>query len=97
MSKQHLKYLKNEVIEDVTAQRIREYEAIVAEMNKAQSEPGRLGLTKPGDYELFTVVQDFAHADGARGGGRGSCGSIAHGLGVSGSFAAAGTAPVAGG
>src|SRR6516225_8678259 len=29
MSKQHLKYLKNEVIEDVTAQRIREYEAKV--------------------------------------------------------------------
>jgi hypothetical protein len=27
MSKQHLKYLKNEVIEDVTARRIREYEA----------------------------------------------------------------------
>ena len=27
MCKQHLKYLKNEVIEDVTASRIREYEA----------------------------------------------------------------------
>jgi hypothetical protein len=26
MSKQHLKYLKNEVIEDVTASRIRQYE-----------------------------------------------------------------------
>ena len=27
MSKQHLKYLRNEIIEDITAQRIREYEA----------------------------------------------------------------------
>ena len=27
MTKQHLKYLRNEVIEDITAQRIREYEA----------------------------------------------------------------------
>lgn len=31
MSKQHLKYLRNEVIEDVTAQRIREYEAKTGE------------------------------------------------------------------
>jgi type I restriction enzyme R subunit len=51
---------QKEADDDAALKRIREYESIVAEMNKAKSEPGRLGLTGAGEYELFTVVLDFA-------------------------------------
>jgi type I restriction enzyme R subunit len=51
---------QKEAGDEAALRRIGEYEAIVAEMNKAKSEPGRLGLTGPGEFELFTVVQDFA-------------------------------------
>lgn len=37
-----------------------EFQAIVQELNNAQAEPARLGLTDPGEYELFTVVRQFA-------------------------------------
>jgi type I restriction enzyme, R subunit len=51
---------QKETTDDAALKRIREYEAIVQELNKAKSEPGRLGLTEPGEFDLFTVVQDFA-------------------------------------
>jgi type I restriction enzyme, R subunit len=44
--------------DEAAVNRIREYEAIVADLNKAKSEPDRLGLTGPGEYELFTVIWD---------------------------------------
>ncbi len=37
-----------------------EFQAIVQELNNAQAEPARLGLTDPGEHELFTVVRQYA-------------------------------------
>jgi len=42
------------------AEKLRELEALVREVNVAQSEPERLGLTSPGEWPLYTVV--CAHA-----------------------------------
>ncbi len=51
---------QKEAGDEAALNRIREYEAIVQELNKAKSEPARLGLTEPGEYELFVVLQQFA-------------------------------------
>lgn len=40
--------------------KLRELEALVRDVNAAQSEPQRLGLTAPGEWPLYTVIQ--AHA-----------------------------------
>lgn len=46
---------------DANAMRIlEELQGIVGEMNKAKSEPARLGLTDEGEYPLFTVIREFA-------------------------------------
>ncbi len=39
---------------------LRELQGLVEEVNRTQAEPIRLGLTKPGEYPLFTVIRDFA-------------------------------------
>ena len=39
---------------------LQELQSIVQELNEAQAEPERLGLKEPGEYELFTVVRNFA-------------------------------------
>ena len=43
-----------------TAKRLRELEELVGEVSAVKQEPGRLGLTQPGEYELFTILR--AHA-----------------------------------
>lgn len=50
MTKQHLKYLRNEVIEDVTARRLREYEA-------------RAGITVPLPVPLEQIVEQVLGLD----------------------------------
>lgn len=51
---------QKEAGDDAALRRMRELEFLVAELNNAQQEPARLGLTEPGEYPLFTVVQEFA-------------------------------------
>ncbi|WP_186027690.1 type I restriction endonuclease subunit R [Burkholderia gladioli] len=46
---------------DETAEtRLKEYQAIADEKAKADEEPGRLGLTQPGEYDLFTVLREYS-------------------------------------
>jgi type I restriction enzyme R subunit len=37
-----------------------ELQSIVQDLNKAQAEPERLGLTETGEYQLFTVINQYA-------------------------------------
>ena len=45
------------------AKRLRELEEIARQVAQAKSEPLRLGLTKPGEYELFAVLRATAKSD----------------------------------
>lgn len=51
-----------EASDDAALRRIREYEAIIGELTKAKSEPERLGLTVPGEFELFIVIKNTTQA-----------------------------------
>lgn len=48
--------------DDAAAKRLRELQAIAAGLAETKQEPERLGLTQPGEYELFTILR--SHADG---------------------------------
>lgn len=45
---------------EATRRRLEALETLVAEINKAKTEPERLGLTGPGEWPLFTVIRQFA-------------------------------------
>lgn len=49
-----------EASDEAALKRIRELEGIVEDLNRAKGEPHRLGLTGPGEFELFTVIREFA-------------------------------------
>lgn len=55
---------RKEAGDESALRKLQELETIVQEMNKAKSEPERLGLTGPGEYPLFTVICDFAKVQG---------------------------------
>lgn len=40
--------------------RLKELQEIADEKSKADEEPGRLGLTQPGEYGLFTVLREYS-------------------------------------
>ena len=48
---------RQEAGDDATAKRLKELEAIAGEAAKARLAPGRLGLTRPGEYGLFTILR----------------------------------------
>ena len=48
---------RQEADDDATAKRLKELEAIAGEAAKARLEPERLGLTRPGEYGLFTILR----------------------------------------
>ena len=50
---------RKDASDQATAQKLREYEAVAAELAKAKQEPARLNLTKAGEYGLFTVMREF--------------------------------------
>ena len=49
--------------DEAAAKRLRELQEIAAGLAATKQEPERLGLTQPGEYELFTILR--AHAAGA--------------------------------
>ena len=48
---------RQEAGDDATARRLKELEAIAGEAAKARQEPERLGLTRTGEYGLFTILR----------------------------------------
>ena len=48
---------RQEAGDDATAKRLQELEAIAGEAAKVRLEPERLGLTRPGEYGLFTILR----------------------------------------
>jgi type I restriction enzyme, R subunit len=59
---QHLKERKD-ASDEAMQQRLLELEEIAREVVRTQSEPGRLGLTEPGEYGLFTVLRTYSKSD----------------------------------
>ncbi len=55
---------RQETDDEATAKRLRELEAIAGEVADARLEPERLGLTAPGEYELFTILRAYASVAG---------------------------------
>ena len=55
---------RQETDDEVTAKRLRELEAIAGEVADARLEPERLGLTAPGEYELFTILRAYTSVAG---------------------------------
>lgn len=53
---------KQEAGDDATAKRLTELEAIAGETAKTRLEPERLGLTRPGEYGLFTILRGHTSA-----------------------------------
>ncbi len=51
---------KKDAADEAAEQRLRELQAIAAEAAKTKDEPTRLGLTNPGEYDLYSVLR--AHA-----------------------------------
>jgi type I restriction enzyme R subunit len=51
---------KKDAADRAAEQRLRDLQDIADEKAKAQDEPVRLNLTKPGEYELFVVLREFA-------------------------------------
>ena len=51
---------RKDASDQAAAERLREYQDIASEIVQIKEEPERLNLTKPGEYELFTVLR--AHA-----------------------------------
>lgn len=56
---QNLKKRKDDT-DDATAKRLRELEALAAEVAKTKAEPERLGLRLPGEHGVFTVLRVHA-------------------------------------
>jgi type I restriction enzyme R subunit len=42
---------------EITADKLAEYEALVADLVRLKEEPARLGLTEPGEYKLFALMR----------------------------------------
>jgi len=51
---------RRDTSDQAAAERLREYEDIASEVVQTKEEPERLNLTRPGEYDLFTVLR--AHA-----------------------------------
>lgn len=58
---------RKEADDEAAAKLLEELSSIVGQVQASQAEPARLGLEQPGEFELFTVVREFAKdADEAR-------------------------------
>ncbi len=53
---------RQETDDEATAKRLRELEALAGEVADVRLEPERLGLTQPGEYELFTILRAYTSA-----------------------------------
>ena len=53
---------RQEAGDDATARRLKELEAIAGEAAEARLEPERLGLTRPGEYGLYTILRAHTSA-----------------------------------
>ena len=51
--------------DEAAGKRLRELEDLADEAATARSEPGRLNLTEPGEYGLFTILRAYAKMDDA--------------------------------
>jgi len=51
---------KKDVADKAAEERLKALQEIADDKAKSDEEPDRLGLTQPGEYELFTVLREFA-------------------------------------
>jgi type I restriction enzyme R subunit len=51
---------KKDAADNAAEDHLRELQAIADEKTEADEEPGRLGLTQPGEYGLFTVLREYS-------------------------------------
>ena len=51
---------QKDAADEAAEERLRELQAIADEKTKSDEEPIRLGLTKPGEYGLFTVLREYS-------------------------------------
>jgi type I restriction enzyme R subunit len=54
---------RKDASDEATAKRLWELQEIAAEVARIKQEPQRLGLTRPGEYELFSVLREYAKTD----------------------------------
>jgi type I restriction enzyme R subunit len=51
---------QKDAVDKAAEKRLNELQAIADEKAKADEEPGRLGLSRPGEYGLFTVLREYS-------------------------------------